>query len=125
MKHTFSFEKLDVWKNSKKLIIGIYNATAKFPSEEKFGLVSQIRRAGISVASNIAEGTSRKTNVDKAHFTTMSYASLMELLNQLIVSEELHYITKESYLELRLMITHISNQLNALRRYQLGGRNVE
>lgn len=51
----------------------------------------------------------------------MSYASLMELLNQLIISEELHYITKESYLELRLMITQISNQLNALRKYQLGG----
>lgn len=54
MKYTFSFKKLNVWKNSKKLIIGIYNVTAKFPKEEKFGLVSQIRRAGISVASNIA-----------------------------------------------------------------------
>ena len=101
--------------------MGIYDVTAKFPDKEKFGLVSQIRRAGISVASNIAEGTSRKTNADKAHFTTMSYASLMELLNQLIISEELNYITKESYLELRLMITQISNQLNALRKYQLGG----
>ncbi len=68
MSYTFSFEKLNVWIDSKELVKEIYSITQKFPSEEKFGLTNQLRRASISVASNLAEGTSRNTNKDKVHF---------------------------------------------------------
>ena len=68
MTYTFSFEKLNVWVDSKELVKLIYLTTKKFPSEEKFGLTNPLRRASISVASNLAEGTSRNTNKDKAHF---------------------------------------------------------
>ena len=62
----YSFEKLLVWQESVQLVKDIYRITNNFPSEEKFGLISQLRRASVSISSNLAEGTSRKTNKDKA-----------------------------------------------------------
>lgn len=67
----------------------IYRVTKEFPRDERFGLTNQMRRCAVSVASNLAEGTSRMTKKDKAHFTTISFSSLMELLNQTIISKEL------------------------------------
>lgn len=116
---TYSFEKLEVWKESVELVKIIYKLTNKFPVDEKFGLTSQMKRAAISVASNISEGTSRNTNKDKAHFTTISYSSTMELLNQLIIAKELNYISQKEYENTRMLITKITNMLNALRKYQL------
>lgn len=117
--YTFSFEKLDAWQNAKTLSLKIYSLTKAFPSDEKFGLISQMRRASISIASNLAEGNSRNTKKDKAHFTTIAYSSLMELLNQIIISKSLNYIKEEDYNILRTEIAHIANQLNSLRKYQL------
>jgi four helix bundle protein len=111
--HLFSFEKLTVWIDSKELIKLIYTITKEFPAEEKFGLTNQLRRASISVASNLAEGTSRNTNKDKAHFTTLSFSSLMEVLNQIIISYELGYMDENNYKLVRLEIEKISNKLNA------------
>ena len=119
MSYLFSFEKLNVWIDSKELVKMIYTLTRKYPSEEKFGLTSQLRRATISVASNIAEGTSRITNKDKAHFSTIAYSSLMEVLNQVIISDELDFIEKEDYVEIRNQIEKVANKLNALRKSQL------
>ncbi len=119
MPYTFSFEKLNVWLDSKELIKLIYTITKDFPSEEKFGLTNQIRRASVSIASNLAEGTSRNTNKDKAHFTTLSFSSLMEVLNQIIIARELNYIEENNYQLLRSEIEKISNMLNALRNSQL------
>jgi four helix bundle protein len=119
MKYEFSFEKLEVWKNSVELTKLIYSVTNEFPENEKFGLISQLRRASISVASNLAEGTSRQTNKDKANFTTMAYSSLMEVLNQVILSTELKYINEEDYNRIRVEIEKISRMLNALRKSQL------
>jgi four helix bundle protein len=82
--YLYSFEKLEVWKESIKLIKSIYDLTKDFPESEKFGLVNQLRRASVSIASNLAEGTSRSTNKDKAHFTTMAFSSLMEVLKSRI-----------------------------------------
>jgi four helix bundle protein len=65
----FSFEKLEVWRNAKGLTHLVYKATKDFPSEEKYGLVSQLRRSVMSVTSNIAEGSSRMSSKDQAHFT--------------------------------------------------------
>lgn len=119
MSYLFSFEKLNVWIDSKLLVKIIYIATQKFPDEEKFGLTSQLRRASISVASNLAEGTSRITNKDKAHFTTISYSSLMEVLNQIILAKELGFLQENEYNNLRENIEKIANKLNALRKSQL------
>ena len=119
MAYTFSFEKLNVWIDSKELIKLIYLITKEFPSEEKFGLTNQLRRASVSIASNLAEGTSRITNKDKAHFTTLAFSSLMEVLNQIIVSNELGFIKVNDYQNIRTEIEKISNKLNALRKSQL------
>lgn len=115
----YSFEKLEVWKESMALVNLIYKLTDSFPSEEKFGLSSQLRRASVSIASNLAEGTPRKTKKDKAHFTTMSFSSTMEVLNQLIISKDLEFITEDNYTLARQKIEKITNMLNALRSYQL------
>ena len=80
----YSFEKLASWQHARKLAAWIYVVTQKFPSEEKFGLTSQMRRAAVSIASNLAEGTSRTTVKDQFHFSTISYSSTIELLNDLI-----------------------------------------
>jgi len=119
MSYTFSFEKLNVWIDSKELVKLIYLTTKKFPSEEKFGLTNQLRRASISVASNLAEGTSRNTNKDKAHFSTMAFSSLVEVLNQVIITKELNFISESDYQNIRTEIEKISNKLNALRKSQL------
>ena len=119
MSYTFSFEKLNVWTDSKELVKHIYLITSDFPSEEKFGLTNQLRRASISIASNLAEGTSRNTNNDKAHFTTIAFSSLMEVLNQLIIAKELNFIKDKDYQDLRSKIEKMSNKLNALRKSQI------
>lgn len=119
MEYTFSFEKLNVWIDSKELVKLIYLVTKDFSSEEKFGLTNQLRRASISVASNLAEGTSRKTSKDKSHFTTLSFSSLMEVLNQIIIAKELNFLNEDTYKIVRTEIEKISNKLNALRNTQL------
>lgn len=117
--YLFSFEKLEVWKLSRELVKRIYSLTSKFPVEEKFGLVSQIRRSAVSVSSNLAEGTSRSTNKDKAHFTLMAYSSLMELLNHLILALDLGFISNHDYTSFRIEIEKIANMLNSLKKAQL------
>lgn len=117
--YTYSFEKLDVWVEAKKLSKDIYIITSKFSPEEKFGLTSQLRRASVSICSNIAEGSARKTNKDKAHFTIMAFSSAVEVLNQIIISYELDFIDLKEYTALREQIESITNKLNALRNYQI------
>lgn len=90
--YIFSFEKRDVWQNSRELILTIYKLTVKFPSSEIYAITSQIKRSSASIVTNIAEGTSRNTNKDKAHFLTISYSSVTETLNHLIISKDLNYI---------------------------------
>ena len=119
MMKTYSFEKLEVWKESIDLVKSIYKITNNFPSEEKFGLINQLRRASVSISSNLSEETSRNTNKDKAHFTTMSFCSVMEVLNQLIISKELNFISENDYILVRYKLEKITNMLNALRKAQL------
>ncbi len=66
--YTYSFEKLDVWQLAKKLVVKIYKITNQFPGGEKFGIVSQMRRAAVSIYSNLAEGSGRNTPKGQAHF---------------------------------------------------------
>lgn len=111
----YGFEKLNVWQSARQLTKDIYETTGNFPSEEKFGLVNQMRRAIISVSSNIAEGSSRNTPKDQSHFYNTAYSSLMEILSQIIISYDLTFINKEAVVSLREQIEKVSNQLNALR----------
>lgn len=117
--YVYSFERLDVWKDTLSLIKDSYKIIKKFPDEERFALSGQMRRALISVSSNIAEGSSRSSHKDQAHFYQLSYSSLMEFLSQLILSKELQYLSNEDYNSLRLQIEKISNKLNALRESRL------
>lgn len=113
--YLFGFEKLNVWQDARGLANFIYKLTMKFPNNEKFVLVTQMRRAALSVCSNIAEGSSRKSQKDQAHFYNVSYSSLMELLNQSIIASDQHFINSEQLNECRTQIVKTSNMLNALR----------
>lgn len=113
--HRFGFEKLDVWNNSIILVQHIYNITESFPKSELYCLISQIRRAAISIPSNIAEGTTRKSFKDQARYSEIAFGSLIELLNQLIIANKLNYINEETLNLTRLEIEKISRQINALK----------
>jgi four helix bundle protein len=112
--YTFSFERLDVWNKSRLLTKRIYKETNNYPDSERYGIVSQLRRAVISVCSNIAEGSSRKSKKDQLHFYNMAYSSLMETLNQLIISNDLDYLDSKSLEGLREEIHSVSRLLNGL-----------
>ena len=118
-RYTYSFEKLEVWQLSRKLVQEVYGLTNNFPEEEKYGMVSQIRRAAVSITCNIAEGAGRKTGKDKANFTQVAFSSLLEVLNLLIVAVDLRYMEEKALEAIRPTIEHIGNKLNALRNAQL------
>lgn len=115
----YSFEKLTVWQKSKKLSVFIYKITRTFPKDELFGLVSQIRRCSVSVSSNIAEGSGRHTQKDKARFTEIAYGSALELLNQSIICKELEFVSDEDYQTIRNELEEITLMLDALHKSQL------
>ena len=123
--HKYPFEKLEVWHLAKDFVKQIYGITKLFPSDERFGLVSQINRAAVSVASTIAEGTARVSRKDQGHFSQIAYGSLMEVACQLVIAEELGYINGSENSELRKQIEKISNKLNALRNYQLNNSTAQ
>ena len=106
--YQFSFERLNVWQKARALTKKIYDLTSKFPKEEDFCLTNQIRRAAISICSNLAEGSSRRSNKDQQHLYQISYSSLMELYNQLLIAKDLGYINKDDLHELRDDVQHIS-----------------
>ena len=117
-RHEYSFERLRVWQSARELAKVIYAATAQFPGREIYGLSSQCNRAAISVAANLAEGSSRQSRKDQAHFSEIAYGSLMELACLLILSTDLGILSPESESVLRASIESVSAQLNALRRSQ-------
>lgn len=114
--HNYFFERLTVWQNARTTTKDIYLLTNKFPDEEKFGLVSQLRRAMSSVTANIAEGMSRSSNKDKARMLNIAYSSAIEVLNFLILSLDLELISEEEYLALRSKIEYLTNQLISLHK---------
>jgi len=92
-----SFEELIIWQESRKFTSNIYKLTKNFPKEELYGLTSQIRRASISIMSNVAEGFDRKTTKEFIHFLIIARASASEVQNDLYISLDLNYIDKESF----------------------------
>ncbi len=111
--YTYKFEKLEIWQISRKLVKNIYQTTDSFPNNEKFGLTNQLRRATISVSSNIAEGAGRNSNKEKARFFEIAYSSLLEIINQLIISNNLGFIDNDTLNNYRLKINELSNKINS------------
>lgn len=95
-----AFTDLKAWQEAHKLVLSLYESTRAFPKEELYGLTSQIRRAGVSVTSNIAEGFARDSLADKARFYTIAHASISEIFAQLLIARDIGYIDVLSYAEL-------------------------
>jgi four helix bundle protein len=89
-----NYKQLKIWDKSIDLVVDIYKATAGFPKEEKYGLISQMRRSAVSIPSNIAEGAGRNSDKEFCHFLSVSHGSSYELETQVIVSERLDLISK-------------------------------
>lgn len=113
----FSFERLKIWTLSREIVRAVYCLTLAFPSEERFGLRDQLRRAVVSVPSNIAEGSGRKSYRDQAHFVEIAYGSLMEVCCQLTIAVDLCYIEQEEIEPVRDQIESLSRQLESYRKY--------
>jgi len=114
----YPFEKLRVWQSARDLAKQVYLATANFPHREIYGLTSQCNRAAVSIAANLAEGTSRQSRKDQAHFSEIAYGSLTELACLLILATDVGVLSEKSETDLRNAIEHVSAQLNALHRSQ-------
>jgi four helix bundle protein len=115
----FSFEKLIAWQKGRELALLIYKTTKKFPKEEVFGLTSQMRRCAISIASNLAEGSGRKSFKDKARFSEIAYSSSLELLNQVILSNDFELINDSDYLSIREKIAEVNMLIDGLYKSQI------
>ena len=110
----YSFEKLKVWQEAKKLVVDVYHLLDSFPKFEKYALCDQIRRAIVSVPSNIAEGSGRRSLKEQIHFLEIAYGSLMETYNQLLIAIDLTYITEESVEAIKPSIDAVAKMINGL-----------
>jgi four helix bundle protein len=115
----FRFEKLDVWRKSMDWVKVVYQATQEFPKSEQHGLTSQLRRAAVSVPSNIAEGTGRTSDADFVRFIEIAYGSLMEATCQLHLAVELGYLRTEDLANLKASAAEIARMLSGLRKHRL------
>jgi len=118
-KYLYPFEKLRVWQEARIFVKEIYILTNTYPDIESLGLVSQMRRAVISVSSNLEEGTTRTSKKEQARFSNIAYGSLMEIINQLTISVDLTYIKEEIFIQMKPKLTLLSNRINKLRKSQL------
>ena len=109
-----NYRELIVWQKSYQLCLEIYKITRSFPKEEKYGLTSQIRRAAVSVPSNIAEGYGRKTTPDYIRALYVSYGSNCELETQILLSKDLDYINNEDSKKIQENIGEVERMLKAL-----------
>lgn len=114
--YKYSFENLEVWQLSRKLVEKVYRLAKDFPADELYGLTSQLKRAVISVASNIAEGSARKSKRDQGHFYQIAYSSLMEVACQLMISVDLKLVDEDQHQLIKQEIFELSNKLNALHK---------
>jgi len=116
-----SFEDLTVWKDARKFTNKIYNLTNKFPKEELYGLTSQIRRATVSIMSNIAEGFDRRSDKEFSNFLSIERASAAEVQNDLYIALDLNYISQTEFNQLYQKAKKIAQQINGLMNYLKSG----
>jgi len=114
----FRFEKLEVWRKAMDWTKVIYRVSRGFPDQERHGLTSQLRRAAVSVASNIAEGAGRTSDADFARFLEIAYGSLMEATCQVQLAFELGYLEQNQLETLKDAAAEISRMLSGLRKYR-------
>lgn len=115
----FPFESLDVWQGARHLVKEAYLLTKKFPKDELFGLMSQLKRASVSVANNLAEGSARSSLKDQAHFTSQAHGSLMETACDVILASDLGFATPEQTDPLLNHAYDLSVRIHNLRQSQL------
>lgn len=111
----FYYKKLEVYQYSKELVTAVYQLLSLFPQEEKFALCDQLRRAVISIPSNIAEGFGRVSTKEKVHFIEIAYGSLMEVSCQLDIAKDLKYLRESDFTSLMQQMEAIARMLSALR----------
>jgi four helix bundle protein len=119
-----SYKDLKVWQKSYGLCLEIYRLTGKFPQDERYGLTSQVRRAAVSVPSNIAEGYGRKTTADYIRLLYIAYGSLCELETQILLSGDLGYVADTDLKHLTADISEVERMLKALTK-SLAEKNLD
>jgi four helix bundle protein len=112
-----SYRDLDVWKQSRQLVKSVYQLSRSFPKEEQFGLTNQLRRAAISVPSNVAEGSGRNHSKDSIQFFFIARGSLYEIETQLIISFDLEYISDSHLKEVLEQVTRCKKLINGFINY--------
>jgi four helix bundle protein len=110
-------QKLDAWSKSVDLVVEVYKATDSFPKEERYGLTSQIRRAGISIPANIAEGAGRYSRKEFAHFLSNAQGSASELETELIIAHRLGYLSEALFSKLITELQRIGRLITGLTRH--------
>ncbi|MBP6961963.1 four helix bundle protein [Candidatus Saccharibacteria bacterium] len=118
-----SFTDLVAWQKAHSFAVKIYKSTANFPVSEQFGLTSQIRRAAVSITSNIAEGFGRRTISDRSHFYDMSRASLAEVQSQLMIARDVKMLTKDLFADLADESVVVHKVLTGLINATRGAKN--
>jgi four helix bundle protein len=109
-----SYRELDVWQKSVDLVEQTYVLTRRFPDEERFGLISQLRRAAVSVPANIAEGYGRKHRAEYAHHVSMARGSFFEWETHMVIAMRLGYATEGQVVQLRQVAQDVGKMLNRL-----------
>jgi len=112
----FNFEKLDVWQKSVVLANVIYSQTRNFPAEERFGLTNQMRRAAVSVSSNIAEGSSRMSQADFGRFIEIAAGSVFELTSQAFIAKKQGFFSAAQFSSVYAATEGLSRMLSGLRK---------
>jgi len=110
------FEKLKIWQKAMDIVENVYKVCSELPSDEKFNLISQIKRCAVSIPSNIAEGSGRNSNNEFAHFLGIANGSTYELITQLMISKRLKLITEEKISTIINELVEVSNMNFALQR---------
>ena len=114
MAYIKSYKDLIVWQKSIQLVKEVFLLTDKFPKSELYGIISQMRRAAISIPSNIAEGYGRKSSKEYTQFYSIAYGSGLELETQTIIAKELGFVKSENFAKLELLLEEVLKMLNSM-----------
>lgn len=120
----FRFEKLEVWQKAIEYADCVYSTTKGFPNEERFGLANQLRRAAVSVSSNIAEGTGRSSDADFSRFVEIGYGSLMETVSQSHIAQRQEFLEQPAFEDLYQRADQLARMLSGLRASLVGPRTT-
>ena len=121
----FNFEKLEVWQKAIDFAALVYNETRAFPTEERFGLTNQLRKAAISVSSNIAEGSSRSSRNDFARFAEIAAGSVFEVVSQAFIARRQNFLSEDQFRKIYADAEELSRMLSGLRRSLLSTLNPQ